>query len=220
MKFVPEWCSVYCILTCLFRSSIIRAIWIFFLPIFATYWAFPLCHKRLFLWLLYSTFRSLVSLFNSKLLASAKKKKNERYSLRLKLSPPEKNASVTHSSPHTPAHRQQEEDRLVLGLCVAWRGGKSTFTQIFKQNKTITKPSQAETCMKLRFITKTGSWTDIVPLQNTELNRHSCKDRQHHYLFAYPLIHCGCIPLTHPASSGGLLYPQEEVKQVCMSECK
>lgn len=69
-------------------------------------------------------------------------------------------------------------------------------------------------------ITKTELCVGIVVWQNAELNRHSCKDRQHYYLFAYPSIHCGCIPLTHPASSVGLLYPQEEVKRARMSECK
>lgn len=51
------------LLTCLFRSSMIRAIWIFFLPILANFWGLPLQCLLLCLCILHSTFWSFQTCF-------------------------------------------------------------------------------------------------------------------------------------------------------------
>lgn len=112
MSFLPTHLRTECLLTCLFRSSIIRAIWIFFLPILATFECFLFCHKCRLLCLLCSTFRSSVSLFPSKLLASTKQK--EKQNMRVYY---QRKASLTDSTTHMPVHGRQEEDKQVLELC-------------------------------------------------------------------------------------------------------
>lgn len=66
------------LLTCLFRSSIIRAIWIFFLPILANFWSLPVECLSMSFFLPHSTFWSLQTFF---LLSSMKTK--EKWNIRL-----------------------------------------------------------------------------------------------------------------------------------------
>lgn len=68
----------FCLLTCLFRSSIIRAIWIFFLPILANFWGLPVERLSISLRLLRLTFWSLQTFFCCCLLWKTKEKQNIR----------------------------------------------------------------------------------------------------------------------------------------------